>query len=759
MAISYNAGTDTITLSGIETFDALATFLAANPAAGSASPAVLTITSNLSFASDARLNRGSSVRNVMVFGVSGVVRRMTSVVFTSASQGILDFGTDGVLILQGMGTQDFGESQLHIQLRAARLDVYVNHDSAIAVYATADIFYRSDNSIQAVNVSELLRVVYNNSYTTSMGLLLTQTAPLGAVEFLRGSGATAPATLFINGNDGLIVPPFTFIPEIGSESTTVNWGRNSGTGSWVMNQPTITGTGSVEFRTWNGSALEVKNLVYPSGWNKVIRFIIAAGQWENPTKTFSARYGLKLPEFDFSGWALRVLDDQGTQISTKLSSDGQFGERFVEWKFATAIATGATLDVLANTRTNTRLRARRYGFADLDLSWAQFDAPVNFLAPPVAANANLTLTEAQAAAITGISLVASGSTGGTVTITENVTASDLWHYYRQWIATLANFGSEDTWQFNGAEVGTGTWNVVIDGATYTGDMTTTGIITLANGAQFIGTRTDENGTIAPPVFQSVTVSNGVAGTLLLIQDVTNSADPVTLYFGTPATWPHTWTDSADYAADREIRVRAAYQSGTEAKLFVDEVIGTSTYATPALSYQLNQEDDTVYNTRAQDGAAVSGIAINDASLLIEVTTGTIEWGALYAYEVYWLATEAGMIDEGRIITALDSANYVFEGAWKIKNMSSPSVPLVITGGWGRSAADNTTQSLIDTTGGTIFAAPDQVYTTVISTDYSAMAAALLSAAQVSPIHSDVRKMNSATMYGTGVAEDQWRGTP
>lgn len=285
---------------------------------------------------------------------------------------------------------------------------------------------------------------------------------------------------------------------------------------------------------------------------------------------------------------------------------------------------------------------------------------------------------------------------------------------------------------SGSLIDAGSYNVVIDATAaqafalsgntitikasiYTGDMTTTGIITLANGAQFNGTRTDANGTIAPPTLQSVTITNGVAGTLLLIQDVTNPSSPVTLYLGTPSSWPHTWTDSSDYVADRDIRIRAAYQSGTSAKLFVDEEIGTSTYASPALSYRLNQQDDTVYSTNAVDGSTVTGITINDTALLIETTIGSIDWGDIYAYEVYWLATEDGIIDEGRIITAIDAANYIFEGPWKIKNVSSPSAPLVISGGWGRSKSDNTTQSMIDTTGGTIFAAPDQVYATIVST--------------------------------------------
>jgi hypothetical protein len=39
------------------------------------------------------------------------------------------------------------------------------------------------------------------------------------------------------------------------------------------------------------------------------------------------------------------------------------------------------------------------------------------------------------------------------------------------------------------------------------------------------------------------------------------------------------------------------------------------------------------------------------------------------------------------------------------------------------------------------------------------AAAILAAAAVTPIHADARKMNGATIQGTGIASDLWRGTP
>ena len=38
------------------------------------------------------------------------------------------------------------------------------------------------------------------------------------------------------------------------------------------------------------------------------------------------------------------------------------------------------------------------------------------------------------------------------------------------------------------------WHMVVDGAEYTGNITTTGTISLQNGALIIGTATDTNGT-------------------------------------------------------------------------------------------------------------------------------------------------------------------------------------------------------------------------------------------------------------------------
>jgi hypothetical protein len=204
--------------------------------------------------------------------------------------------------------------------------------------------------------------------------------------------------------------------------------------------------------------------------------------------------------------------------------------------------------------------------------------------------------------------------------------------------------------------------------------------------------------------QSVTISGATAGSRIQIYDLTSSTE---LYNGTP-TFPYTWTDGSAYVADREIRLRVAYVSGVTAKLFIDTVIGTSTETTPAVAYQVNQEDDEVYNANAINGSTVSTVTIDDGTMLVEVNTGSISWATLYAYNVYWLFTSAGIVDEGSAIVAVDTANYVLQG-FLIKNVTTgPTVPLIITGGYGVDSVTGLSIDTIDTSGGTIFNAPDHV---------------------------------------------------
>lgn len=140
--------------------------------------------------------------------------------------------------------------------------------------------------------------------------------------------------------------------------------------------------------------------------------------------------------------------------------------------------------------------------------------------------------------------------------------------------------------------------------------------------------------------------------------------------------------------------------------------------------------------------------------------GSVTWPTIYACFVYWNFTATGIANDFTYVSAPDTANYLLT-SMKVKNTAS-GVPLSITGGYGRSATTGLSKDIIDTTGGFIFLAPDHVVpfatgSGVTAGDKTDIAAAVLNAAAATPIASDVKKMNGATVQGNGTSGDLWRG--
>lgn len=182
----------------------------------------------------------------------------------------------------------------------------------------------------------------------------------------------------------------------------------------------------------------------------------------------------------------------------------------------------------------------------------------------------------------------------------------------------------------------------------------------------------------------------------------NTTSNTELYNGIATLSSFTYT--ADYSTDFDCRFRVMYQSGTAANMFMEftepiTINGLNKTVTPTI--------DTVYSSNAVDGSLVAGVTINDTSLLVNVSAGVMPWPDIYAYETYWLYTEQGIRDEGRFIEAVDTANYKIYG-FKIKNASSPSIPIQLTKGWAVDGTTGKSIDIIDTTGGTLFSAPDHV---------------------------------------------------
>lgn len=318
-------------------------------------------------------------------------------------------------------------------------------------------------------------------------------------------------------------------------------------------------------------------------------------------------------------------------------------------------------------------------------------------------------------------------------------------------------------EFNVSGGGTFTFSGTISGTLDLQNLDASAItVELPSGASYT-TANNTGGTITvstPQIYQSVTISGAVAGSRIQIYDTTSSTE---LYNGTP-TFPYTWTDASPAAADRTIRLRCAYVSGTSAKNFIEATIGTcgQTSGTAGVSYLVSQTNDATYNSNATNGSLVTGITFTDAAtdlINCNLAAGSSVWKDIYAAFVYWISTATGIADDITYIEAPDPANYLLT-SMKLKNATSPSVPLVVTGGYGRDATSGLSSDIIDTSGGMIFLAPDHVtpYATgsgVTWQDKIDIASQVLTAAQATPIHSNVKQVNSLTVAGAGTEADPW----
>ena len=263
--------------------------------------------------------------------------------------------------------------------------------------------------------------------------------------------------------------------------------------------------------------------------------------------------------------------------------------------------------------------------------------------------------------------------------------------------------------------------------------------------------------------QSVTITGPTAGSRVQIYDTTNNVE---LFNSTSG--PYYWEDPLSPVGDRAIRVRISYVSGTTAKTFIEQNIGTCGTAAnnKDVTYLASQTADSTYDSNAIDGSTVTGITFTDAATDLvncNIAGGTVSWGTIYAAFVYWNFTSTGIANDFTYISAPDPANYLLSGM-KVKNTSSPSVPLTITGGYGKDSTSGSVSDIMDTTAGSIFPAPDHVVNNIVTVggvniitgDIDDVAGRVLTAAQSTPIYAEIIKVAGETVAGSGTEIDPWR---
>ena len=322
------------------------------------------------------------------------------------------------------------------------------------------------------------------------------------------------------------------------------------------------------------------------------------------------------------------------------------------------------------------IRIRKYGFTYLGFQSAVSE-PIKQEVRLVV-NPNLVSTKTQAQAISGISLNFATST---LTLTSDHSAQALYDYYQYQLGESANMQYAEDFTKIGSAFDLGSWDLVVDGCTYTGDITTNGIITRLNDGKIIGTATDINGTI---VLLPWSVKNVEATSRIQLYNTTKDSlvhtEKLTGTAGQfiDVTGSYTGTD---ISVNDIIRLRVTCVVGATAMLPV-ELTGVATAT--GIIFSVDQKADEIYNDNAINGSAVTTLTADyNSPMGVDVSDGdgTASVKEIYAFFTYSTTTEDGVDLWFNGMTAVDNANYLVNSDVadiKIQNIGTNAV--VVSGG-------------------------------------------------------------------------------
>jgi hypothetical protein len=216
------------------------------------------------------------------------------------------------------------------------------------------------------------------------------------------------------------------------------------------------------------------------------------------------------------------------------------------------------------------------------------------------------------------------------------------------------------------------------------------------------------------------------------------------------SWALNYYNGSQFTAGDQIRIRIA-RLGYLPQLLLAAATTTG-FSVPA-----SQQTDAVYVGNAIDGSTVSEFTADYPNVQMDVSDpdGVTTVQRVYAWLRHTETSAQGINLWFDAVTPTDAVNYLIDAVklnLKIDNTSAS--PVAIIGG-RLYRSDGAT--LIAATSGSIQMDPARVYMT--ESGANVIAAAVLAAAAAAPIHADARKMNGATIQGTGIASDLWRGAP
>ena len=178
--------------------------------------------------------------------------------------------------------------------------------------------------------------------------------------------------------------------------------------------------------------------------------------------------------------------------------------------------------------------------------------------------------------------------------------------------------------------------LTIKASDFPDDMTTTGVITLSNGATFSGTRTDANGTVLPP--RNVSVTGLVAGSTIRVYNTTTSTQVVNqAVAGTSYT--ATYAEGVGYSVGDVLEIRVAKIDKLE---FSTSVVVTAT----GWNSLVSQDANPTYVAYGKDGSTIAGISWDSGNVEFDFndSDNQLDGADIGAWYYYFITTSTGIAE-------------------------------------------------------------------------------------------------------------------
>lgn len=239
-------------------------------------------------------------------------------------------------------------------------------------------------------------------------------------------------------------------------------------------------------------------------------------------------------------------------------------------------------------------------------------------------------------------------------------------------------------------------STLANGAKFTA-ITTTGTITLANGAQInVSKYTDSTG-----VNVGVSVGGLVAGSRIRIYNNTDAVEVANAVVAGTSYFQY-----LAYTADKSFGLRVTYTSGVTA---YNEFATVGTFTANGIAFTVSQVANPVYNANGTDGTTCTEFAADYPNVQMDVSDpdGVTSVQRLYAWYCAEIFTADGIRNFFGGMIATDTANYQIVSA--VVNLKLDNVlpaPVLIVGGY-LSRDDGAT--VIAATSGSIQMDPSKAY--------------------------------------------------